>query len=74
MSRAEAERVADRVVSAAQTVQRQVSSVVQGVSDEASGLASDAADAIRTAAWVALAMLVLSAATAIGGTMVTAKS
>ena len=74
LSRPEAERVADRVISAATTVQRQVSSIWRGLSAEASGIASEAAGAIQTAAWVALAMLVLSAATGIAGTMVTARS
>lgn len=74
LSRAEAERVADRVMSVTQTVEQQVSSVVRSVSSEASGIASEAASAIRTAAWVALAMLVLSAVSGIGGTMMTARS
>jgi hypothetical protein len=67
MSRAEAERVATRVESAAQGLGAQVSSAAQDVQQQAGEVAGDAANAASKAAWAALLAMGLSLAAAVFG-------
>ena len=73
MSRAEAERVAERVESATQSLQSQLSQMAGDVQTQAGELASDAADTVQRGAWIALLLLVLSLGAAAGGAAVTAR-
>lgn len=73
LSRPEAERVADRVINAANSIASQARTTVNQIGTQASNLADQAAETVRHGAWLALLLMGLSFGAAIGGTAVTAK-
>ena len=73
LSPSEAEQVADRVESAAASLSSQVSQLASDVGAQAEDLAAGAADTIQRGAWIALLLLALSFAAAVGGAAVTAR-
>ena len=73
LSQPQAQRVADRVVSAANSLGATVSSAANSVGSTANRLANGAQNTIQSGAWWALLMIVLSIGAAVGGTAITSR-